>query len=147
MYRGPLGPAVLDPADLEVNVLEFRQRAFQFDRLAEVRGTAYAVFSRTETESESQFRPKLLHLRVAAPHAWVVYDEPNDVLRISRDGETIPLHLVEPVVEVGAEPAEFEESSVPWRRAVSPGGAIVYAPAQAAADVLSPPGFAALGIP
>ncbi len=147
MYGGPLRPAVLDAADLEVNVLEFRQRAFQFDRLAEVHGTAYAVFSRTETESESQFRPKLLHLRVAAPHAWVVYDGPNDVLRIARDGATVPLHRAEPVVEVGAEPAEFEEGSVPWRRGVSPGGAIVYAPAESAGDVLSPPGLTALGIP
>ncbi len=138
---------MLDAADLEVNVLEFRQRAFQFDRLAELGGTAYAVFSRTETESESQFRPKLLHLRVVAPHPWIVHDEPNDVLRVSPDGRSVPLHLAEPVVEVGAEPAEFTEAGVPWQRGTSAGGAIVYVPASAAGAVLAPGGLAALGIP
>jgi len=81
---------VLDQSDLEINVLEFRQRSFQFDRLVSVGASEYAVFSRTETESESQFRPRLVHLRLVAPRAWVVYDEPNDVLLLSKDGSTLP---------------------------------------------------------
>ncbi|HLM70021.1 MAG TPA: hypothetical protein VK423_01375 [Thermoplasmata archaeon] len=91
---------MLDLSDLEINVLEFRQRSFQFDRMLDVGGSEHAVFSRTETESESQFRPRLLHLRVVVPRAWVLYDEPNDVLLLARDGATLPVRLAEPVTEV-----------------------------------------------
>jgi hypothetical protein len=119
---------VLDQSDLEINVLEFRQRSFQFDRLVEHEGKEYAVFSRTETESESQFRPRLLHLRVIVPREWVVYDEPNDVLLLARDGTTLPLRVVESVTEVGADPSEFTEQGIDWQRVSGPGGLLVYAP-------------------
>jgi hypothetical protein len=42
---------VLPASDLEINVLEFRQRSFQFDRLATVEGEEYAVFSRSPGSS------------------------------------------------------------------------------------------------
>jgi hypothetical protein len=119
---------VLDQSDLEINVLEFRQRSFQFDRLVEHEGKEYAVFSRTETESESQFRPRLLHLRVIVPRGWVVYDEPNDVLLLARDGTTVPLRVVESVTEVGADPSEFTEQGIDWQRVAGPSGLLVYAP-------------------
>jgi hypothetical protein len=137
---------MLEASDLEVNVLEFRQRAFSFERLATVADHGIAVFGRTETESESQFRPKLLHLKLAVPQAWVVYDEPNDVLRIARDGSTIPVRLTEPVVEVAAEPPEFQEQGIGWRRAPGPGGTLVYAPTELADELLAPKGFAGLGL-
>jgi hypothetical protein len=129
---------VLDPSDLEINVLEFRQRSFQFERLVEHEGREYAVFARTETESESQFRPRLLHLRVIVPRAWVVYDEPNDVLLLARDGATVPLRLVESVTEVGADPSEFTEQGIDWRRAPGPNGLWVYAPEELAKELLLP---------
>ena len=135
---------MLSAADLATNVLEFRQRAFQFDRLASVDGVEYAVFLRTETESESRFRPRLVHLVVAVPHAWVVVDPSDDSLRIARDGTTVPPQLTEPVVEVGAEPTEFSEQGVRWRRAAAPGGALVYAPAERAEALHASAGFAAL---
>ncbi len=137
---------MLTASDLEINVLEFRQRAFQFERLADYEGTDYAVFSRTETESESRFRPRLLHLRLVVPQAWIVYDEPNDLLAIARDGTTVPVRLSEPVVEVGAERREFSEQGIPWRRGDGPNGSFVYAPTELADTVLTPEGFAALGI-
>jgi hypothetical protein len=137
---------VLTAADLEINVLEFRQRAFQFERLADFQGTDFAVFSRTETESESQFRPRLVHLKLVVPQAWLVYDETNDQLAVARDGTTVPVRLTEPVVEVGAERPEFREQGVDWRRAVGPAGALVYAPAEVADLVLTPEGFAGLGL-
>jgi hypothetical protein len=137
---------VLEPSDLEVNVLEFRQRSFQFERLAEVAGHSIALFLRTETESESQFRPKLVHLRLLVPQAWVVLDEPNDVLLIARDGATLPVRLAEPVVEVGAERTEFQEQGLPWKRVAGPSGSLVYAPAELADRLLTPESFAALGI-
>jgi hypothetical protein len=137
---------VLDASDLEVNVLEFRQRSFQFERLGEVAGRPIALFTRTETESESQFRPRLVHLRLLVPQEWVVLDEPNDRLAIARDGVTPPVPLAEPVVEVGAERTEFQESGLPWRRVAGPSGSLVYAPAELADRLLSADGFAAMGL-
>ncbi len=136
---------MLPVADLEINLLEFRQRAFQFERSAVYQGTEYAVFSRTETESESQFRPKLLHLTLVVPRAWVVYDEANDLLALARDGSTVPPRRTEPVVEIRAERPEFTEQDIEWKRASGPGGVLVYAPAESAANLLKPEGFAALG--
>jgi len=132
---------VLDLSDLEINVLEFRQRSFQFDRMLDVGGSEHAVFSRTETESESQFRPRLLHLRVVVPRAWVLYDEPNDVLLLARDGATLPVRLAEPVTEVRSERSEFKEQGIDWRRAEGALGFLVYAPAEFAAELLSAAGM------
>jgi hypothetical protein len=137
---------MLTEADLEVNVLEFRQRSFQFERVADFDGTDYAVFSRTETESESQFRPKLVHLKLVVPQAWVVYDEPNDLLAVAKDGTTVPVRLTEPVVEVRAERSEFKEQGIDWRRSEGPGGALVYVPAEIAPQVLTDAAYSALGI-
>jgi hypothetical protein len=137
---------VLTASDLEVNVLEFRQRSFQFDRLASFEGTEYAVFSRTETESESQFRPRLVHLHVVVPLAWVVLDATNDALRIARDGATAPPHLLETVVEVGAEPAQFREQGIEWTRTSAGDGDHVYGPSELTARLLGPEGRAALGV-
>lgn len=137
---------MLTASDLEVNVLEFRQRSFQFERLADFDGTDYAVFSRTETESESQFRPRLVHLKLVVPQAWVVYDEPNDLLALSKDGVTAPVRLTEPVLEVGAERTEFKEQGIDWRRGNGPSGTFVYLPDALAAELLTEAGFAALGI-
>ncbi len=137
---------MLEAADLEIDVLDFRQRSFQFDRIAEIDGTRFAVFSRTETESESQFRPKLVHLRVAVPLAWIARDEEADSLRIARDGAVTLPTIAEAVVEVGAEPPEFREQGIDWKRAAAPGGALVYAPTEYAGRLLAAPGFAALGL-
>ena len=137
---------MLTEADLEINVLEFRQRSFQFERLAEVDGRSVAVFSRTETESESQFRPRLVHLRLVVPQAWIVLDEPNDVLMMARDGTTVPVRLTETVLEVGAEPSEFKEQGIAWTRVTGPGGALVYAPTELREALLAPSALAALGV-
>jgi hypothetical protein len=137
---------VLDVADLEVNVLEFRQRSFSFARLATVGTEEYAVFTRTETESESQFRPRLVHLNLAVPVAWVVLDAPNDCLRISRDGTTAPPRLIETVLEVGAEPPQFKEQGIEWTRTALGTGLILYSPGDRSESLLTEPGRAALGV-
>jgi hypothetical protein len=137
---------VLTEADLEINVLEFRQRSFQFERLGEVDGRSVALFSRTETESESQFRPRLVHLRLLVPQEWLVLDSANDVLLIARDGATPPVRLTELVVEVGAEPAEFKEQGFAWTRVAGPSGSLVYAPTELKTSLLAPAAFAALGL-
>jgi hypothetical protein len=138
---------VLDQSDLEINVLEFRQRSFQFERTVELGGVEHAVFSRTETESENQFRPRLLHLRVVVPRAWVVYDPPNDVLLLAKDGSTVPVRLTEPVNEVRAERSEFKEQGIEWRRAEGTAGFLVYAPVEFADEFLSPAGLARVAGP
>jgi hypothetical protein len=138
---------VLDQSDLEINVLEFRQRSFQFDRLVEHGGREIAVFSRTETESESQFRPRLLHLRVVVPREWIVYDEPNDVLLLSRDGKSLPIRLVEAISEVGADPPEFQEQGIDWRRVAGPAGLLVYGPEELEKELLTPAALAGILAP
>ncbi len=135
---------MLSVADLEINVFEFRQRAFGFARVAPVGGEEYAVFSRTETESESRFRPALVHLVVVVPLSWVVHDEASDTLRVSRDGRPPAPALTEPVVEVGAEPAEFGEQGVRWKRFGAGTGTFVYVPEEQAPALLAPAALATL---
>jgi hypothetical protein len=137
---------VLTESDLEINVLEFRQRSFQFDRVGSLDGEEYAVFSRTETESESQFRPRLVHLHLVVPLRWIVLDEANDALRIARDGRTAPPHLIETVIEVGAEPPQFMEQGVEWTRSGGESGAHYYGPSDRAGRLFSPEGRTALGL-
>jgi hypothetical protein len=135
---------VLTVADLEVNVLEFRRRSFQFERLLERAGESYAVFSRTETESERQLRPKLVHLTLVVPLAWLVQDAEDDALRVARDGVARPRDPA-PAVEVAAEAPEFEEDGERWKRVPSANG-YAYAPLELAPQLLSREGLAELGV-
>jgi hypothetical protein len=76
-----------------------------------------------------------------------VYDETGDVLLIARDGAVPPVRLAEPVVEVGAEPAEFQEQGIGWVRVPGPSpGSVVYAPAELQDRLLTPDAFVALGL-
>ena len=136
---------MLDESELSINLLEFRQKSFQYDHTAHIGANDYAIFVRTETESESQFRPRLVHLHLVVPLAWVVLDEANDALRIARDGTTMPPHLIETVLEVGAEPPQFTEQGIEWTRSSGPGGAHLYAPTDRAPRLFTPEGRTALG--
>ena len=136
---------MLSVADLEINLLDFRHRSFQFDRLVELAAGPYALFSRTETESERQLRPKLLRLTVVVPLAWIVHDLTADVLRVTRSGHPPP-SKEETAVEVAAEPPEFEEHGIRWNRVAAGASVYVYAPAELAAGLLSPEGLAQLGL-
>jgi hypothetical protein len=136
---------VLTTADLEVNVLEFRQRSFQFERLAELPDGPYAVFSRTETENERQLRPKLVRLIVAVPLAWVVLDPNTEVLRVGTAGARPDAPESSPL-EVAAEPSESEEGGRRWLRTPLGTAGYVYAPAERAAALLTPEGRSSLGL-
>jgi len=136
---------MLTAADLEVNVLDFRERTFQFERLVELPGGPYGVFTRTETESERQLRPKLLRLTVVAPLAWISYDEAADALRVSQGGPPKATGTPSPV-EVAAEPPEFEENGLRWKRTAAGAQGYVYVPADLAGTLLAPEGRSALGI-
>ena len=92
---------MLDVADLEVNLLDFVQKSFGFRRLVEVDGQEYAVFERTETESEAKFRPRLIRLYVVVPRSLIVHDFAADLLRIAPDGHTPGPRATGSAVEIG----------------------------------------------
>ena len=136
---------MLTVADLAMNVFDFRHRSFQFDRLVELAGGPHAVFCRTETESERQLRPRLVRLTVVVPLGWVVFDEAADALHLAPKGPARRSDE-ELAVEVAAEPPEFEEGGVRWKRALAGSAGYVYAPAEFARQLLSPEGLAELGL-
>ncbi|MGI0055138.1 MAG: hypothetical protein ACREB9_00940 [Thermoplasmata archaeon] len=135
---------MLDQSDLEINLLEFRQKSFQYDRTVELDGAAYAVFTRTETETESQLRPKLVHLWVLVPRDWVAYDAGLDLLRIALEGTPLPAHLPGNAVESAAEPSEFREQGFDWVRAELDQGRYAYYPKERAPAFATEAGRAAL---
>ncbi|MCI4337361.1 MAG: hypothetical protein L3K18_00285 [Thermoplasmata archaeon] len=121
---------MLADADLEVNVLEFVQKSFQFDRTDTVAGVEYAVFHRTETESESQFRPKLVKLVIVVPREWLVHDLASDLVLIAPDGIHPGPRGSGGAMEAAAEKSEFRQHGVDWVRQPRSAGGWVYLPKQ-----------------
>jgi hypothetical protein len=119
---------MIEDSDLESNVLEFVLKSFQYDRTTEVGGTEYALFHRTETESESQFRPKLVKLVLVVPKAWVVHDLASDLLLIASDGVHPGPRGSGTAMEAAAEKTEFPEQGVDWVRVARPNGGWIYYP-------------------
>jgi hypothetical protein len=138
---------VLDLADLEVNLLEFHGKNFAFERVASVDAQEFAIFTRTETESESQLRPKLLRLWVVVPRAWVLFDSAADLLVFGRDGQTPGKRSAEAAIEAAAEQPAFSEQGIPWRRLPVAGHGFVYIPDELSARPLDSGGLAQLGVP
>jgi hypothetical protein len=136
---------MVDDADLELNVLEFSSKSFSFERAADIDGTELAVFHRTETESESRFRPKVLRLRLVVPRSWVLFDPLGEALRLGRDGVTPGPATTGLAVEAAAERSRFDEAGIAWRRVAVAGG-YVYAPEEWADRLLSPEGLQRLGL-
>ena len=120
---------MIEEEELSINLLEFRQKSFQFDRLVTVAGREYALFVRTETETESRLRPDLVHLTVVVPREWIAYDRELDLLRLARDGEHMAAHRPGTAVESAAEPSEFLEEGIPWQRVAGPPHIFRYLPA------------------
>jgi hypothetical protein len=137
---------MLSTADLEVNVLEFRQRSFQYERSGEVGGTDYAVFGRTETETERKLRPRLVHLLLVVPRGWIVLDEGSDLLRVAREGTPDPPSTA-PVVEIAADPSEFREGGAEWVRTSRTSETLVYLPKGSAPELLTDDARDRLGVP
>ena len=137
---------MVDVTDLESNVLEFLRKNFAFARLATVGDREYAVFQRTETESESQFRPRILRLSLVVPADWVLHDLAADLLVLGRDGHTPGPRGTGTAVEAAAQTQEFVEQGIPFRRRALPGGWL-YVPADSEGSITDPTALAALGIP
>jgi hypothetical protein len=137
---------MVDDADLEMNVLEFHRKSFSFDRLLDWDGVELALFHRTETESESQFRPKILRLTIVLPKEWLVLDLTQELLIITRDGELRGARPAGTAVEAAAEATRFEEQGVTWQRQPVPGSGFLYVPEEWTDRLLTPAGLARLGI-
>lgn len=123
---------MVDPVDLETNVLDFLHKSFMWLRSAEVAGEEIAVFQRTETESESRFRPKVLRLFVVVPTAWIVFDLAAEQLLLAQDGHTPLPRPAGSAQEAGAEGSEFVEQGIRFLRRPAADG-WVYLPADRAA--------------
>ncbi len=138
---------MLDVADLEMNVLEFVHKSFAFARVATIEGGEAVVFARTETESESQFRPKLVRLYLAVPREWVILDGAEEMLRLARDGKTLGLTTVGEGVETAAEAAQFTEQGIAFHRISLGERAWGYLPSELEPTWGTRPGLTALGFP
>ena len=121
---------MLDEADLATNLLTFVQKSFSFVRIAEVDQQPYALFDRTETESESKFRPRLVRLFVAVPQAWIILDPAQESLRLAPGGIPTEWEGDRPGVDVGHEKTEFQEQGIDWKRVTLPGNRRLYVPAE-----------------
>ncbi len=137
---------MLEPSDLEVNILEFRHKSFSYDRLATVDGVEFVVFARTETESESRLRPRLIHLRVVVPHASVVFDTGADLLFLAPDGIRPGPREAGTAVESAAEGTEFREQGFDFRRVALAPDSFVYVPREQLDRALSAEGRRTLGL-
>jgi hypothetical protein len=137
---------VLDEATLEVNVLSFLGKSFSYDRSAEIEGRPFSVFYRTETESESRFRPQLVHIKVVVPREWVVARESEQELLLARDGQLPAIRTVTEATESGTVKSRFEEQGIAFRREILSPGTHVYVPDEVASAVLSSAGKSSLGL-
>ncbi|MCI4368786.1 MAG: hypothetical protein L3K09_04405 [Thermoplasmata archaeon] len=135
---------MVEDSELEMNLLEFELKSFAFERQVSLEGLEVVVFSRTETVSEAKLRPNLVHLRVAVPREWLIYDLSADALRIARDGGTGGPRATGSALEAAAGKTEFREQGVDWRRTVLPSGSYLYVPVEFADRLLSAPGLSAL---
>lgn len=122
---------MVDDAALETNVLSFREKSFSYDRTVERNGVAYAVFHRTEVESESRFRPKLVRLTVAVPREAILGDLASETLVLAPDGRNPGPRRTGGAREVDAEETEFREQGIEFRRLRRPDGRLVYLPRSA----------------
>jgi hypothetical protein len=138
---------VIEESDLAVNLLEFRQKSFQFDRVVALGAHEYALFLRTETESESRLRPKLVHLTVVVPREWIAYDAELDLLRLSQDGQHLAARIPGMAIESAAEPSEFSEQGIAWKRVEGPVHVYRYLPADRLAELGSEEGRTLLARP
>jgi hypothetical protein len=129
---------VLDESDLAMNLLSFRMKNFSFERSVEIDGNRYALFHRTETESESKLRPKLLTMWLVAPWEWLLYDEAEDSVLLGRDGSTPGPHMKGTALEAAAEPVRFEEQGMSWERESPAPGVYLYLPAERLEQLRSP---------
>ncbi|MCI4346508.1 MAG: hypothetical protein L3K07_07140 [Thermoplasmata archaeon] len=136
---------MVEPAQLESTILEFRHKSFSFEGRFSHGTEPWVVFARSETESESKFRPRVVRLRVLVPVAWVHADPAGELLLLGREGAPGLSPPSGPALEVAAEPDEFEEQGIAWVRWRPLPERLLYFPAELAAELRKLPEVERLG--
>jgi hypothetical protein len=132
---------------LSMNVLQFAGKSFDYDTTITFGGAEYAVFARTETETEAKLRPELVRMRVVVPREWVQYEEASDTLLLVPSGGTPGPARRRAAGATVLEPEEFRDQGVEWHRLTFAGRHTLYLPKGEEDRLLSPEGRAALAVP
>jgi hypothetical protein len=137
---------VVDDETLSMNVLQFAGKSFDYDSTVTVGDTEYAIFARTETESEAKLRPELVRMRVVVPRKWVEYEEASDTLLLTAPGGTAGPARRRSAGATLLEPEEFRDQGIDWHRLTPAGNHRLYLPKSEESRLLSPEGRSALGL-
>lgn len=138
---------MVDDETLSVNVLQFAGKSFDYDSTVTIAGMEYAVFGRTETETEAKLRPELVRMRVVVPRAWVQYEEASDTLFLQSGAPAEGGSRRRAAGATRLEPEEFRDQGVDWHRLALGGRHTLYVPKVEEPRLLSPEGRAALRVP
>jgi hypothetical protein len=126
---------VLETGVVQSTLLEFRHKSFSFEGNLAVGSEPWVVFARSETESESKFRPRVIRLRVLTPQAWLHLDPAGELLLLGSGPEPGLAGPGGPALEVAAEPDEFEEQGIAWVRWRPRVERLLYLPAEHASEL------------
>jgi hypothetical protein len=132
---------------LSRNVLQFAGKSFDYDSTIAVGGIDYAIFGRTETESEAKLRPQLVRMRVVLPREWVEYEEASDTLAIRSGPEPGAPARRRAAGATTLEPEEFRDQGIDWHRLLLPDRHSLYLPKAEESRLLGAEGRRALGLP
>lgn len=135
---------MLSDAEIESQVLSFLYKSYGYVRSVARPDGEVVLFRRTETESESRLRPKVVHLWLAVPRERLLEAPSGEELALGRDGIPGP-RPPGSAVESAAERNEVTEQGFDWRRFVVDGG-FLYVPRERADSWASAAGLAALGL-
>jgi hypothetical protein len=138
---------MVDDETLSMNVLQFAGKSFDYDSTVTVGGAEFAIFARTETETEAKLRPELVRMRVVVPRDWVQYEEASDTLLLVAPGAPSGPSRRRAAGATMLEPEEFRDQGIDWHRVSLAGRHTLYLPKGEEARLLSSEGRAALGVP
>ncbi|MCI4353232.1 MAG: hypothetical protein L3K14_07620 [Thermoplasmata archaeon] len=138
---------MVDDETLSMNVLQFAGKNFDYESTVRVASLEYAIFARTETETEAKLRPQLVRLRVVVPREWVHYEEAFDTLVLVSGQGTPGPQRRRAAGTTMLEPEEFRDQGIDWHRLTLPGRHSLYLPKGEESRLLTPEGRAALGVP
>ncbi len=138
---------MVDDETLSMNVLQFAGKSFDYDTTVVVGDLEYAIFARTETETEAKLRPELVRMRVVVPREWVHYEEASDTLTLGAPGGTAGPARRRAAGATMLEPEEFRDQGIDWHRLSLADGHRLYLPKGEEGRLLGHEGRRVLGVP
>ena len=138
---------MVDDETLSLNVLQFAGKSFDYESTVTVAGIEYAIFARTETETEAKLRPELVRMKVVVPREWVQYEEASDTLMLLVTGAVPGPARRRAAGTTMLEPEEFRDQGIDWHRIALPNKHSLYLPKGEESRLLTPEGRTALGVP